>query len=89
MQPTFDLGTTGFLTAKKVGDVPAPTGSCPGQPGQLNGAVDWLKLVDAGGSVGLGEVFRVVTAGGKAPTTCPAGGGVITVQYSAVYWFYE
>jgi len=87
-QPTFDLGSTGFLTAKKTGNIPAPAGACPGAGGQGFGAVDWLRLVDAGGSRGLSEVYRVVTAGGKAPPTCPFPSGSIEVQYAALYWFY-
>ena len=88
-QPTFDLGTTGFLTAKKTGDIPAPAGAYPGSGGQGFGAVDWLSLVDAGGSTGVHGVYRVDTAGGKAPPTCAGQDQNIEVQYSALYWFYE
>ena len=88
-QPTFDLGSTGFLTAKKVGDIPAPQGACPGSMGQGFGAVDWLALADAGGSVDLNGVYRVVTAGGKAPPTCAGQPKTIQIQYSALYWFFD
>ncbi|KAL6721419.1 hypothetical protein ACLMJK_000522 [Lecanora helva] len=88
-QPTFDLGDTGFLIAKKTGSISAPAGACPGSLGKGFGAVDWLSLVDAGGSRGLGSVYRVVTAGGKAPPTCQGISGDIEVQYSALYWFFE
>jgi len=67
-QPTFDLGKNGLLVGKKVGDIPPPIEASVGpkdQPTQDYGAVDWLKLVDAGGSVTLAEVYRVETAGGK------------------------
>lgn len=57
-------------------------------PGEAFGAVDWLKLGDVGGGRGLSEVYRVETAGGKAPGVCPREGGMVVVQYAAVYWFY-
>ena len=88
-QPTFDLGSTGFLTAKKTGDIPAPANACPGQGDQGYGAVDWLNLVNAGGSVGLSEVYRVETAGGKQQPACNGFVGNIEVQYAALYWFYD
>ncbi|KAI4097215.1 MAG: hypothetical protein LQ344_000625 [Seirophora lacunosa] len=87
--PTFDLGKKGFLRAKKAAGIAAPAGACKGANGRGYGAVDWLALADAPGSVGLKEVYRVQTAGGKAPPSC--GGGAardITVQYAAQYWFY-
>jgi hypothetical protein len=41
-------------------------------------------------SVGLGEVYRVESAGGNPPETCSgiSSDAVIGVQYSAEYWFY-
>ena len=89
-QPTFDLGKKGLLVAKKVGDIPAPTDAAPGplnEPSQDNGAVDWLNLVDAGGSIGLNAVYRVECAGGKAPTTCDKAGPLFQ-EYACLYWFY-
>lgn len=87
--PTFDLGSTGLLKAKKLANIAAPATACKGANGGGDGAVDWLALTDAPGSVGLKEVYRVETAGGKAPSSC--GGGPerhIEVQYSAQYWFF-
>ncbi|KAI9813579.1 MAG: hypothetical protein M1827_003648 [Pycnora praestabilis] len=84
--PTFNLGSTGFLSAGKVGDIPAPASAGKGVQGE--GAVDWLALTDKGGSVGLKEVYRVETAGGKAPATCANQPPTIQVEYSAQYWFY-
>ncbi|KAI9881555.1 MAG: hypothetical protein M1830_000119 [Pleopsidium flavum] len=78
--PTFDLRPqVGFFKGRKTGDIPAP----------VAGAVDWLKLESGEGSQGIGEVYRVVTAGGKAPGSCEglAGRGV-EVEYAAQYWFY-
>ena len=88
-QPTFDLGSTGFLTGKKVGDIPAPSNASIGQFDQGFGAVDWLALGDAGCSVILSEAYRVETAGGKAPSSCTGQAGNIEVQYAALYWFYQ
>lgn len=89
--PTFDLVTVReILSAKKIGDIPAPKGAASGANGE--GAVDWLALSDSGKgmSVGLGEVYRVETAGGNPPGTCQGikSDTVFSVQYSAEYWFY-
>jgi hypothetical protein len=89
--PTFDLlAYREILFAKKIADIPAPKDADKGPDGE--GAVDWLTLCDnwKGASVGLGEVYRVETAGGNPPETCSGVSAetVISVQYSAEYWFY-
>jgi hypothetical protein len=87
--PTFDLASVNkILYGKKNGDVLAPADASKGPAG--TGAVDWLSLIAKPGytSVGLGQVYRVETAGGAAPAVCPSA-GVISVQYSAEYWFYD
>lgn len=88
--PTFDLGTIGLLKATKLKNIAAPEGASKGPEDQGYGAVDWLALTaKAGcGSRGLGEVYRVETAGGKPPPTCEGQPRVIEVQYAAQYWFY-
>ena len=77
------------MFGKKTGDISAPANASAGPAG--TGAVDWLQLVPKPApyspSVGLGAVYRVETAGGK-PTACTAA-GVISVQYSAEYWFFD
>lgn len=84
--PTFDLFTVGdILFCKKIASVNAPAAASVGPDG--TGAVPWLMLTDKGGSVGVQEVYRVVTAGGKAPATCPDM-NLISVQYAAEYWFF-
>jgi hypothetical protein len=84
--PVFDLSEQkDILYAKKVATVNAPPNANAGPAG--TGAVPWLKLVDKGGSVGVSEVYRVVTAGGKAPVTC-RDTKLISVEYAAEYWFY-
>ncbi|KAL8675376.1 MAG: hypothetical protein Q9168_000207 [Polycauliona sp. 1 TL-2023] len=87
--PTFDLGPKGVLKAKKIGAIAAPKTASKGANGEGDGAVDWLALTEAPGSVKLKEVYRVETAGGQAPASC--GGGAarsIEVQYAAQYWFF-
>lgn len=88
--PTFDLngsGTGDILYGKKLDDIKAPASANPGPQG--TGAVDWLFLGDKGGSVGVSQVYRIVTAGGAAPATCAASAvGTVSVPYAAEYWFY-
>lgn len=88
--PEFDLTAVGDrLVAKKLANVAAPADACAG-PGNA-GAVDWLQLGDNGAGLsfgGIGYVYRVQTAGGKAPATCAGKTGVFTVPYAAEYWYY-
>ncbi|ETS81182.1 hypothetical protein PFICI_06184 [Pestalotiopsis fici W106-1] len=91
LTPTFDLynadGGDGLLfKGGKLSGVKAPASA---DPGLLNtGAVDWLQLGDKGASIGLTEVYRVVTAGG-GPLTCDEAGQVFSVPYASQYWFYD
>lgn len=48
----------------------------------------WLALSAKEGSVGIEQVYRVVTAGGQAPATCAGAASVISVPYAAAYHFY-
>jgi len=84
--PTFNLSYVGdILFSTKIATVNAPSNANVGPEG--TGAVPWLMLDDKGGSVGLSEVYRVVTAGGKAPATCPDT-NLISIDYAAEYWFF-
>ena len=85
--PTWDLFGDGLLYGSSVGDIPAPSGANAGPQGY--GAVDWKALTSAAGSVGLNEVYRVETAGGKAPASCGGLGATFQSQYAAMYWFYD
>ncbi|KAH8685886.1 hypothetical protein BGZ60DRAFT_466529 [Tricladium varicosporioides] len=86
--PTFDLTDedSKILYAAKVMGVKAPADASKGPLG--TGAVDWLQLKAKATypSVGLGEVYRVETAGGN-PTACQSAGG-FSIPYAAEYWFY-
>ncbi|KAL9638939.1 MAG: hypothetical protein Q9164_001248 [Protoblastenia rupestris] len=88
--PTFKLGELGHLEGKKVpgADLVAPMGASPGQEGEGVGAINWLKLGDAGGSKGVSQGYRVQTAGGKAPVKCEKEGD-FEVPYAALYWFFK
>ena len=88
--PTFDLSPENLLLkAKKIDASNAPGGACVGRDG--GAAVPWLMLQDdgTGRSRGLGQVFRVETAGGSAPPTCEgAPVGTLTRDYAALYYLY-
>jgi hypothetical protein len=81
--PHFKIGGLNYA-AQKVAGVPAPTtgNACNSSAG----AVDWLKLEVLNAS---GSVFRVDTAGGKAPPTCASQSGQFQVEYAAHYLFYQ
>ncbi|KAM3075212.1 hypothetical protein ACMFMG_007339 [Clarireedia jacksonii] len=87
--PTFNLSSVSkLLYAAKAADIAAPLNASPGPAN--TGAVDWLKLSAKSGyaSVGLTEVYRVDTAGGNPTATC-ASTGTLSIEYSALYWFYS
>ncbi|EEH15867.1 hypothetical protein PABG_05954 [Paracoccidioides brasiliensis Pb03] len=89
--PIFDLGADGSAAVEKIAAVDAPKGAMKGIPGQMNGAVQWLLLTAVKESTGKAKsVYRVNTAGGKAPATCEGveAGKVLEMQYATEYWFY-
>lgn len=84
--PVFDLYTKGeSLVGKKVDQVAPPANAASGPAG--TGAVMWLKLDDKGGSKGLKEVYRVITAGGNPTPSCKKA-GLFSIEYATEYWFY-
>ncbi|KAI1270721.1 hypothetical protein F5Y18DRAFT_20363 [Xylariaceae sp. FL1019] len=82
--PTFDLSPALFKGSKTT-DILAPSSSDKGLTDE--GAVDWLALSDAGGSVTINMVYRVLTSGGFQGI-CAAAGDSQSVPYTAMYWFY-
>jgi hypothetical protein len=70
-----------IFIGKKAEGVPAPSDAEPGS----YGAVDWLKLVAIEGSRGFSQVYRVNTAGGKAPKTCEGMPARFEVPYATEY----
>lgn len=84
--PTFvlDNGTINYL-GRKDDSGPAPKTADPGPMG--TGAVAWLQLGPAAGSVGAVELYRVLTAGGVSHG-CSTAAGDDSTTYAALYWFY-
>ncbi|KAF8533258.1 hypothetical protein BDD12DRAFT_504160 [Trichophaea hybrida] len=75
----------GIFVGKKIQNVTAPSTAKYGQ----NGAVDWLKIDAIDGTTnGCVTAYRVVTAGGKPPTTCAGLKKHFEVPYVTEYWFY-
>ncbi|ORY03040.1 hypothetical protein BCR34DRAFT_492681 [Clohesyomyces aquaticus] len=90
--PTFSLykiqaSPFPLVFGKKNGTMDAPPTACPGLKGE--GAVPWLQLIDNGGSQGgVNTVYRLETAGGKAPATCKGMKSTFEVPYAAQYWVF-
>jgi hypothetical protein len=90
--PTFSLNkipANPFPLAfvKRGAFADAPKTACPGT--QNEGAVQWLQLTDAGNSQGgINTVYRIETAGGKAPKTCAGKAAHFEMPYAAQYWVF-
>jgi len=91
--PTFSLNQVKAkpfpqaMVLKKA-DMDAPKWACPGTTGE--GAVKWLQLIDDQNlsQGGVNTVYRIETAGGKAPTVCKGKPKTFEVPYAAQYWVY-
>lgn len=70
-----------IFVGRRVEGVAAPSDAEPGH----YGAVDWLKLAAIEGSRGFSQVYRVTTAGGKAPRTCEGMPARFEVPYATEY----
>jgi len=68
-----------FFIGSKTGDLPAPTGK---------NDVDWVQLKNVEGKL-ADTVYRVYTKGGQPPTSCTAGAPLLSVKYTAQYWFFS
>ncbi|KAK5660053.1 hypothetical protein OQA88_13522 [Cercophora sp. LCS_1] len=87
--PTFDLFEAGLKAhVVRLDGVPVPPNADKGPLG--TGAVGWLQLGDSGQgkSIGINQVYRVITAGGVAEACAVAGEGIASVPYTAFYWYY-
>ncbi|OJJ45656.1 hypothetical protein ASPZODRAFT_68845 [Penicilliopsis zonata CBS 506.65] len=88
--PVFDLDTEdqndGIAYTKKNDTLDAPSDAIQG----AYGAVQWLYLTTTNETVGkYSSIYRVMTAGGDAPTTCEGMPDSFTVPYAANYYIYE
>lgn len=91
--PTFSLYKTKtkphpLAMVAKNGTMDAPKTACQGTTGE--GAVPWLYLIDDSNlsQGGVNTVYRLETAGGKAPATCQGQKKTFEVPYAAQYWVY-
>lgn len=86
-----NLGVAKFTTVGAKNST-APASAPKGENGVGNGAVPWLRLPALTGQTGnngdIKAVYRLNTAGGKAPATCESSPAAFSVQYAAEYWFY-
>lgn len=102
--PNFELDSSPPGVGEHLGLVVGKKGSNSSAPNSATD-VAWLYLPATNASItthiaadlpgGQGTnwsaIYRVNTAGGQPPSTCQGQtvGNTISVQYSAVYWFYK
>jgi hypothetical protein len=79
----FEKPKGDVFVGKRLEGVPAPSSAKPGKWG----AVDWLLLgaTSYGKGYAYKSAYRVVTAGGKAPTTCEGMEKEFEVPYATEY----
>ncbi|KAL5537059.1 hypothetical protein ACEPAF_882 [Sanghuangporus sanghuang] len=84
ISPVFDARATShkgdpnaFILAARTGDLAAPTG---------NQDIDWLQLSNVQGDLAK-TVLRIDTQRGQPPSSCTPGSELISVKYTAAYWF--
>jgi len=70
-------GGASFIVAAKLAGIKAPDPT----------NIDWLELTNVQGDFAK-TVFRVDTKGGQPPSSCTPGSDLISVPYTAKYWFY-
>ncbi|KAI3600368.1 malate dehydrogenase [Moniliophthora roreri] len=73
----FFANPNAFVIGARSAGIPAPTGPSD---------VDWLYLTNVQGGLAT-EIYRTDTKGGQPPASCTPGSPLITVGYSAIYWF--
>ena len=80
----------GIAKFKAHANSTAPADAPKGENGVGDGAVTWLQLDATYGTTGdVVAVYRLNTAGGKAPATCESSPAYFSVQYATEYWFYS
>ncbi|KAJ6108147.1 hypothetical protein N7523_009470 [Penicillium sp. IBT 18751x] len=87
-EPFFNLklgGGDDWMVGEKNASVSAPARVYAPKPESKD--VAWLRLLRKKGK-GIQEVYRVVTFGGSAPSTCAGLDDIVAVDYAAEYWFY-
>lgn len=83
-----DFGVASFTTVGAKNSS-APANAPKGENGVGDGAVPWLKLPASNSTQSdIKAVYRLNTAGGKAPVNCQNSPAVFSVQYATEYWFY-
>jgi len=65
-----------YSVCAKVGDLPVSSSN-----------VDWLSLKSVEGDLAA-MVYRVDTRSGRPPASCVAGSPLLSVKYTAKYWFF-
>lgn len=86
---TLGPADMGITRAKVFSNSTAPSDAPKGENGVGDGAVPWLLLNSTFGTTGdVVSVYRINTAGGKAPADCSSSPAYFSVQYAAEYWFY-
>ena len=91
--PFFNLDTEthqyGMGALAKANTSNAPANAIPGQYGQGNGAVSWLKLdAKPAPESQWKQVYRLNTAGGNPPKMCTGLQPTFEIQYAAEYWLF-
>lgn len=88
LQTHENLGITSATTVGAKNST-APASAPKGENGAGAGAVPWLRLPVLNETESdIKAVYRLNTAGGKAPATCVDSPAYFSVQYAAEYWFY-
>jgi hypothetical protein len=67
-----------FVVGASVGSIPSPASKDD---------INWVQLKKVEGEL-ADSVYRVETAGGQPPASCTAGAPLLSVKYTAQYWFF-
>jgi hypothetical protein len=93
--PVFDFDAPespdlGMVLAQKRNSSEAPLALVSRADAGNSNDVAWVYLVSRPETVGpIKAVYRVETAGGNPPEDCRGQSTSFSIQYSALYWFYN